>query len=103
MPEDPRGYSPGIRAASFHTDNGKLTYQILIMQDKNKITDFQGDMEFLATGRYANGKHDTIKLPPISVALQRYVHAGGGIDLPDGFVPRQVKIDRKSTRLNSSH
>jgi len=92
MPEDPRGTSPGINAATFKMDDGKLDYRVLVMQDKDKATPFQGSMQLQAVGHYGNGKYAAITLPPVAIDLQRYVHVGGSADLPAGFVPRQVKI-----------
>jgi hypothetical protein len=92
MPPDPRGTSPGIRAADFKNNGGKLDYQILVMQDENKAANFQGDMELLVEGRYANGKRNTIPLPGVSIELQRYTHVQGEADLPPGFTPYQATI-----------
>lgn len=92
MPEDPRGTSPGIRAANFSVDNGSLNYQILVMQDKNKTATFQGSMELLAEGRYPNGKRTTISLDPVAFSVQRYTHLIGTADLPAGFTPYVITI-----------
>ncbi|NYT79688.1 hypothetical protein H0A71_22230 [Alcaligenaceae bacterium] len=92
MPADPRGTSPGIRAATFGFDNNKLTYQILVMQDAGKTAMFNGNAEFTVAGRYSNGKSGSITLPPFELALERYVQAEGELDLPEGFRPRQVTV-----------
>jgi hypothetical protein len=92
MPADPRGTSPGIRAASFTGKAGQLDYQILVMQDNDKVRDFSGDVELVVAGRYANGKSGNIDLPPFPIQLQQYTHAHGSTPLPEGFTPRQVTI-----------
>jgi hypothetical protein len=92
MPPDPRGYSPGVRAADLVAGADTLNYQILIMQDKGKAADFKGQMLLEMRGRYSNGKHATVTSDPIPVELQRYVHVGGSVDLPEGFTPQRVKI-----------
>ncbi len=93
IPGDPRGTSPGIRAANFTVDNATLDYQVLIMQDKDKATTtFQGSMELLAEGLYANGKWGNISLAPVDFTVQRYTHLVGNADLPVGFRPRQIAI-----------
>lgn len=92
MPADPRGTSPGIRAATFTSADGQLHYQILVMQDEGKTQTFSGEMELVVAGRYANRKSGSIDLPPFNVELQRYSHVGGSAALPEGFVPRQVTI-----------
>jgi hypothetical protein len=92
MPPDPRGTSPGIRAADFSNANGQLNYQILIMQDDAKSAPFQGEMELVVTGRYTNGRNDNVTLPPVAVSVQHYNHIHGSADLPEGFTARQVTI-----------
>ncbi|MFT0546899.1 DUF6776 family protein [Allopusillimonas ginsengisoli] len=92
MPADPRGTSPGIRAASFRSDNNKLIYQILIMQDAGKAAMFNGNAEFTVAGRYSNGRSGSITLPPFDLSLERYVQVEDEVDLPEGFRPRQVTI-----------
>lgn len=92
MPEDPRGTSPGIRAANFSAGSGALNYQVLVMQDKNKTATFKGSMELLAEGRYPNGKRTTISLAPVDFSVQRYVHIVGTADLPAGFTPQMITI-----------
>src|SRR5690606_15645901 len=63
MPPDPRGTSPGIRAASFTSDNEQLIYQFLVMQDEGKTDRFKGNVELTMAGRYSNGKSGHIDLP----------------------------------------
>lgn len=92
MPPDPRGTSPGIRAASFTNEDGQLQYQILVMQDEGKTETFTGEMELVVAGRYANRKSGSIDLPPFAIELQQYSHVGGTAPLPEGFTPRQVTI-----------
>ncbi len=92
MPPDPRGTSPGIRAASFTSEDGQLQYQILVMQDQGKTETFTGEMELVVAGRYANRKSGSIDLPPFAIELQQYSHVGGAAPLPEGFTPRQVTI-----------
>lgn len=92
MPPDPRGTSPGIRAASFSNDAGQLAYQILVMQDKGKTDKFTGEVELIVAGRYPNGKNANIDLPPFNIELEQYTHARGALPLPEGFTARQVTI-----------
>ena len=99
MPEDPRGTSPGIRAASFKSQPGQLSYELLIMQDEGKTDTFKGEVTLVAAGRYANGKNGNVDLEPFGVELQRYTHLGGELPLPEGFTARQVTV--KVTRQGS--
>src|SRR5690606_23453584 len=47
MPADPRGTSPGIRAATFRDAKGQLEYEILVMQDEGKTERFSGEVELV--------------------------------------------------------
>jgi len=92
-PEDPRGTSPGIRAARFnHPEDKQLGYQILLMQDDTDADEFSGEMHFNVMGRYNNGRTGYIDLDPIPISLGYYLHAHGAAELPSGFTPRQVTI-----------
>src|SRR5690606_1769163 len=95
MPADPRGTSPGIRAASFAQGSEGLDYQILIMQDQGKTAPFKGTAELPVAGRYNNGKSGHIDLPAFDIELERYTHATGAEPLPAGFSPREVTIKIK--------
>ena len=52
---DPRGTSPGIRAADFANVQGQLNYKLLVMQDSPDASTFNGVMDFAVAGRYPNG------------------------------------------------
>lgn len=97
---DPRGTSPGIRAARFQNEQGQLAYQILLMQDADKSQPFAGKMEFVVTGRFPNGRTAIIDLPPIDISLERYVQLEGAVDLPDNMQAREIAI--KITRQGES-
>ncbi|NYT38779.1 hypothetical protein ERD78_18175 [Allopusillimonas soli] len=92
MPPDPRGTSPGIRAASFDERDGTLSYQFLVMQEEDKDSLFKGTAEFVAAGRYPNGRSGNIDLPAQEVSLERYTQVMGTAEMPNGFKPRQVTI-----------
>ncbi len=92
MPPDPRGTSPGIRAAEFTVKDGQLRHFVLIMQDKGKDTEFKGIMEMVAAGRYTNGRNGNVDLPPVTIGLERYAYVDGQSELPAGFNPRQITI-----------
>lgn len=92
MPADPRGTSPGIRAASFSNDAGQLDYQLLIMQDEGKTEAFSGEVQLIVNGRYTSGKAANLEVPPFSVELEQYAHVHGVAPLPEGFTARQVTV-----------
>lgn len=92
MPDDPRGSSPGVRAASFVAENDALNYRILVMQEEGKTDLFTGQVQLVVAGRYANRKSGHIDLPKFDISLERYTHAEGTAALPEGFSPRQVTI-----------
>ncbi len=92
MPPDPRGTSPGIRAASFRSQDNQLVYDVLVMQDGKKAQRFIGNAEMIVAGTYANGRAGSINLPPVDLSLERYTQLAGQADMPQGFRPRQVAI-----------
>lgn len=92
MPADPRGTSPGIRAANFSNADGQLVYQILLMQDDPQSAEYRGEMELRISGRNAKRRNETITLPPVPVSLNHYGHVDGSAPLPEGFTPRQVTV-----------
>ena len=96
-PEDPRGTSPGIRAAQFRyqSDEGQLSYELLLMQDDPQAEEFIGTLNFNVMGRYPNGRTGYIDLDPIPIVLGYYLHADGMTELPTGFTPRQVTVQIK--------
>lgn len=105
MPPDPRGTSPGIRAASFKNDNGQLAYQMLLMQDKENSPAYQGQIEFVVAGRYPSGKTGNVTLPAFDIDLQHYDHIHGSIPLPQAFTARQVTvrvISRATKKLSAT-
>ncbi|MBP6020641.1 MAG: hypothetical protein KA735_14230 [Burkholderiaceae bacterium] len=92
MPADPRGTSPGIRAATFKNVEGQLAYEILLMQDKDKSDRFNGQIELVVNGRYPNGNVVNIDLPRFDMALEQFTQVHGQVPLPNGLVARQVTI-----------
>jgi hypothetical protein len=92
MPADPRGTSPGIRAATFRNDEGRLAYQILVMQSDARASPFRGNVEFVVAGRQSNGRTGSVTLDPFAIELQHYTHLDGSVSLPEGFTPTQVTI-----------
>lgn len=92
MPPDPRGTSPGIRAASFTRSQDQLVYQFLVMQDEGKTARFTGNVELTMAGRYSNGKSGHVDIPAFGLELERYTHVDGTFPLPAGFTPSQVTI-----------
>lgn len=92
IPADPRGTSPGIRAADLANNKGALDYSILIMQDEDKTDEFKGTMKLSVQGRYPNGRTGHIDLDPVDINLERYTYVEGSAELPAGMTARQVTI-----------
>lgn len=92
IPADPRGTSPGIRAAEFKNNSAELDYNVLLMQDDEKASTFKGTMKFNVMGRYPNGRTGHIDLEPVAVEFGHYLHAQGSVELPSGMTARQITI-----------
>jgi len=91
LPPDPRGTSPGISAATFRNLDGKLDYQILIVQNAGAPT-FIGKMTLIVEGIYPNERVVTLDLAPVDVTLDRYGFVTGQASLPATFTARQATI-----------
>jgi len=105
MPPDPRGTSPGIRAATFANHEGKLSYRVLLMQDQPDAASFNGKLTLLVEGRYPSGRTNTITLDPISFQLGHYTYVQGEAELPDAFSGRMVTLrvtEGEDTRLRAT-
>lgn len=92
IPPDPRGTSPGIRAADLTSEAGTLNYQVLVMQDDPKAPTFEGKITFVVEGRYPNGRTNTINLDPIDFNVDHYKYVKGAVPLPDNMTARLVTI-----------
>jgi len=92
IPPDPRGTSPGIRAARFQASPGRANYRILLMQDADKSETFSGTMDFVVNGRLANGRNATIDLPAVAISLQRFVQVDGVLNLPETMTAREITV-----------
>ena len=92
MPADPRGTSPGIRAADFNNNDNHLDYTILLMQDEQNADNFKGSMHFNVKGRYPNGRTGYVDLDPIPVDFGYYTHNSGSIELPNNMTAQQVTV-----------
>lgn len=105
IPPDPRGTSPGIRAAEFSSESGTLNYQVLVMQDNPSASTYEGRLTFVVEGRYPNGRGNTITLDPIEFNVDHYKYLKGAVPLPDGLTGRLVTIritQGDSTRLSAT-
>jgi len=92
MPPDPRGGPLGINAASFVRKSGELAYHVLLMQDEPVKQVFKGRLDMAVEGRLANGRSQTIAVPPLEVSLGRYLHLTGSQALPEGFIATRVTV-----------
>lgn len=97
LPPDPRGTSPGIRAATLRNVDGKLDYRILLIQDEDsRDTPFKGEVELIAAGRYSNGKSAHVPLPAFEIEFGHYTNLEGQLELPDHFTAREVTVQIKA-------
>lgn len=105
IPPDPRGTSPGIRAAELTSQPGTLNYQVLVMQDDPSAATFEGKMTFVVEGRYPSGRTNTITLDPVDFNVDQYKYVKGAVPLPDNMTGRLVTIritQGENTRLNAT-
>lgn len=94
IPADPRGTSPGIRAADMIVTGKQLSYNVLLIQDPKEdgTQAFDGQAKLIASGHYSNGQTVYIDLATLPLHMMRYTDLQGEATLPDGFRARQVTI-----------
>lgn len=98
IPADPRGTSPGVRAANFVNRDGKLDYTILIMQDKDKMDEpFKGNIDYIISGQYSNGAQANVDIERSDLELEQFIQLKGSFDLPDHYTAHQVTIRIRAT------
>ena len=108
IPADPRGSNPGIRAANFSNQDGKLAYKVLVMQEANqetgKIETFKGTAQVIVTGNYTNGVTSHQDLEPFEFEVDEYTQLSGLLDLPNHYIARQatIKLTREGEKRVSA-
>uniref|UniRef100_UPI003340D5E4 hypothetical protein n=1 Tax=Castellaniella defragrans TaxID=75697 RepID=UPI003340D5E4 len=96
IPPDPRGSSPGIRAADMVARDNRLAYSALLIQELPKGADevpaFEGEIKLVATGQYSSGQTAYVDIATLPLRMKRYTQVQGEAELPKGFRARQVTI-----------
>ncbi len=92
LPPDPRGGQVEVRAAQFVAKGGMLSYDIVLLRDNGSSKPMPGVLQFVVSGEAAGGQSESIALKPISLMLARHQVVRGEAALPDGFKPRQTKV-----------
>lgn len=94
LPYDSRHGPLGISTGSFTQARAgeKLSYTVLLMQDKADRPEFSGLLELAVEGNHANGRNETITMAPVPFKLAHYLPVSGQFDLPVGFVARRVNV-----------
>lgn len=94
IPPDPRGTSPGIRAADMINTGTQLSYNALLIQDAQEggTPAFDGQIKLIAAGHYSNGQTVHIDIATLPIHMTRYTEVRGEATLPNGFRARQVTM-----------
>lgn len=94
IPPDPRGTSPGIRAADIVNTDKQLSYNVLLIQDPKEggTQAFDGQVKLIAAGHYSNGQTVYVDIATEPLHMMRYTEVKGEATLPDGFRARQLTI-----------
>ncbi len=92
LPPDPRGGEVEVRAAQFVAKNGLLGYDIVLTRDGAGGKPISGVLQFIVSGDATRGGADTVTLQPISLSIGRHEVLRGAVPLPDGFRPRQTRV-----------
>lgn len=101
IPPDPRGTSPGIRAADMTVRDNILQYSTLLIQDPPKegedLQPFEGEVKLVATGSYSSGQTAYVDIATQPLNMRQYAVIKGDAELPKGFRARQVTIQVTAT------
>src|SRR5690606_1993645 len=97
IPPDPRGSSPGIRAADMTVRDRQLSYHALLIQDlpegDTDVSAFEGEVKLVAAGQYRRGQQTAyVDIATVPLRMMRYTTIQGETELPEGFRAREVKI-----------
>ncbi len=101
IPPDPRGSSPGIRAADMVVRDRQLSYSALLIQDlpedADEVAPFEGEVKLVAAGQYRRGQTVYVDIATVPLHMMRYTTVQGETELPEGFRAREVTIQISAT------
>lgn len=92
LPPDPRDTPVSIRAARLGTDQGALTYELVLSRAESAGEAFNGVLQFFVAGTTAGGTRTTVSLEPVSVRVGRFESLRGRVPMPEGFAARQTTL-----------
>ena len=93
LPPDPRGGAVQVRAARFSADEGRLLYEVVLSRERAGGKPLPGVMQLVVAGTPARGPETSVTLQPVSLSLGNVETVRGGVPLPEGFTPRQTKVN----------
>lgn len=102
LPPDPRGGAVQVRAARFKAERGQLLYDVILSRERAGATPRNAVMQLVVAGASKRGPETTLKLQPVPVSVGAFEALSGGLQLPDGFDPRQATVhvlDRPDGKL----
>ena len=97
LPADPRGGQVEVRAAQFGAKDGVLSYDIVLTRSGAGEKPMPAVLQLVVSGQ----GDDAVTLEPVKLSLGRYEIVHGTASLPDGFRPRQTRVqvlDREGGR-----
>lgn len=93
LPPDPRGGAVQVRAARFSAEEGQLRYEVVLSRERTGGKPLPGVMQLVVAGTPARGPQTSVTLQPVSLSLGNVETVRGGLPLPEGFTPRQTKVN----------
>lgn len=93
LPPDPRGGAVQVRAARFSAEEGQLLYEVVLSRERTGGKPLPGVMQLVVAGTPARGPETSVTLQPVSLSLGNVETVRGGLPLPEGFTPRQTKVN----------
>ncbi len=92
LPPDPRGGLVGIRAGSFNSPPGSLSYNVILTRNA-KANDFlKGSMQLVIMGQKPTGRNESVTLPAVPLEIDNYQQLSGTLTLPEGMVAKEITV-----------
>lgn len=92
LPADPRGGAVEVRAGRLAAKGSTLSYDVVLTRDGASQRPLAAQLRLLVTGDAKPGGANSVSAEPVPVSLDRQRVVRGSVALPEGFKPRQARI-----------
>lgn len=92
LPPDPRGGTVEVRAGRFTVRGGALVYDVVLARERAGTRPTTGVLQLQLIGSSAKSAETTVALKPVPISFTAHEVVRGSQPLPDGFRPREAKV-----------